>query len=353
MNLGHGGNIEEISRLYNINEEEIIDFSANINPMGISKNVKEEMIKSLDKIERYPDITYHDLKMAIHKYENIDFNNIVLGNGAAEVIFNIVRALKPKKALISAPTFAEYEDALKSVDCTVRHYILNKDFNLDKGFISEIDEDVEIIFICNPNNPTGVITSKEFILEVIERANEINATLIIDESFLDFMDNKNEISTIDLTSKYENLIVVKSLTKFFAFPGIRVGYGITSNKATVDLINKVATPWAINTVAACGAQVALNEKQYIKDSIEYVKIENNFLFNELSKFSSLRVYRGAVNFMFFKVNEDINLKEELLKFGILIRSCDNYIGLDKGYYRVAVRTREENIKLISALKKVI
>ena len=242
MNLGHGGNIEEIARTYNIKEEDIIDFSANINPVGINKNVKNAMIEALDKVERYPDITYHNLKKEISTFENIDYSNIILGNGAAEVIFNISRGLKPKKALIMAPTFGEYEDSLRSVDCNIKYHMLKEEFNLDDTLLKEINNDIDIIFICNPNNPTGVLTKKEYIKDVLEVSKKNNVTVVIDESFLDFVENKNDYSVIDLTSKYNNLIVVKSLTKVFAFPGIRIGYGITGNNDYINLINNITRP---------------------------------------------------------------------------------------------------------------
>lgn len=351
MNLGHGGNVEEISRKYGISEDKIIDFSANINPVGISVEVKKAMIEALDKVERYPDITYYELRRSIEEYEKIDVNNIILGNGAAEVIFNIARGLKPKKALISAPTFAEYEDALKSVECKINHYKLQESFNLDSGFIDEIKEDTDIVFICNPNNPTGVLTSKEYILEVLKKADKYNTTVVLDESFLDFVEDKNNFSAISLVSEYTNLIVVKSLTKFFAFPGIRVGYGITSNENYINSINNISIPWAINTVAAAGAITALKQKDYIKETINYVKEEKEYLYNKLREFKGLKVYKPAVNFIFFRDTKGLNLKENLLKQGILIRSCDNYIGLDKGYYRVAVRTRAENDALVKAFTR--
>ena len=353
MNLGHGGNIEEIARTYNIKEEDIIDFSANINPVGINKNVKNAMIEALDKVERYPDITYHNLKKEISIFENIDYNNIILGNGAAEVIFNISRGLKPKNALIMAPTFGEYEDSLRSVDCNIKYHMLKEDFHLDDTLLKEINNDIDIIFICNPNNPTGVLTKKEYIKDVLEVSKKNNVTVVIDESFLDFVENKNDHSVIDLTSKYSNLIVVKSLTKVFAFPGIRIGYGITGNNDYINLINKVSIPWSINVVANNGAICALREKDYIKDTVKYVKEENDFLYSKLREFNCLKVYKGAVNFILFKIDKDIDLRYELLKYGILIRSCSNYNGLDEKYYRVAVRTRKENEKLIDSFKKVL
>lgn len=351
MNLGHGGNVEEICRKYNLCEKDIIDFSANINPLGISKKVKEEIIKALDKIERYPDITYHDLKMGISEYEGIDYNNIFLGNGAAEVIFNVIRGLKPKKVLLPAPTFSEYEDGIRAINGEIVYYKLNREnFKLDDGFLEAIDKSIHMLFICNPNNPTGQLVSREFLIKVLDKSS--NTKVVIDESFLDFIEDKSRYSLIDMCKDYENLIVVKSLTKFFSFPGIRVGYGITGNAEFIRKINKVSVPWSINTVASTGAIVALKEREYQKNSIDFIKNEKVFLYNELCRFNELEVFEGSVNFIFFKTRIDINLKEELVKYGIIIRSCSNYIGLGTDYYRVAVRTREQNEKLIYALRKV-
>lgn len=353
MNLGHGGNVDEIMRQYNLQNGSIIDFSANINPVGISNKVKEEMILALNEIERYPDITYYDLKMGISRYDNVYYDNILLGNGAAEVIFNIVRGLKPKKVLLPQPTFSEYEDAVKSIDSDIEYYVIkNEDYTLDNEFISLINESIDMIFICNPNNPTGVLTSKEYIKLVLERAKKYNAVVVIDESFIDFIEFKERCSVIQWCKEYKNLIVVKSLTKFFAFPGIRIGYGISGNNEIIEKVSRVSIPWSINTVATFGAIVALNQREYVEKTILYVKNEKEFLFNALSKFEKLSVYKPTVNFIFFKINSKFELKEQLIKEGILIRSCNNYKGLDSSYYRVAVRTREENIKLIEALKKI-
>lgn len=352
MNLGHGGNIAQIARLHGICEDRIIDFSANINPLGLCPVVLEAMSQSLNQIVHYPDITYYDLKQSIANYENIKEDQIVLGNGAAEVIFNVVRALQPKKALLFAPTFSEYEDALKSVECDVVHYMLKEDFNLDTGFIDAINEEIDVLFICNPNNPTGVLTPKELILKILKKATQTKTKVVVDESFMDFVEMKEDYSLITDVYNFEPLIVVKSLTKFFAFPGIRVGYGILNDSSLIKQINKISVPWSINTVANIGAQVALTQKEYREKTLAYVKEENEFLYTALKKFEELTVYRGAVNFLFFKCEVDIDLKQALLKDGILIRSCDNYVGLSSGFYRVAVRTREENVALIQALKSL-
>ncbi|EGT3616649.1 threonine-phosphate decarboxylase [Clostridium perfringens] len=353
MNLGHGGNVEELKRTYGLKEEEIIDFSANINPMGISEKVKDAMIRGLNSIERYPDITYYELKRELSNFENVDLDKIVLGNGAAEVIFNVARGIKPKKALIVAPTFSEYEDALNSVECKVNHYILKNRYSLDNEFLEEIKEDLDIIFLCNPNNPTGALLEKDFSLKILEKAKNMDITVVFDESFLDFVENNEKYSVIEYLNDFHNLIVVKSLTKLFAFPGIRLGYGLSSNPKIIEKVNSVATPWSVNTVADYAGREALKEVKYIKDSIAYVKKENEFLYNGLKAFKEITVFKGAVNFIFFKLKNELDLREELIKQGIIIRSCNNYIGLDNSYYRVAVRRREENERLLEALSKIL
>ena len=351
----HGGNTEEIARKYKLNSKEIIDFSANINPVGLNENVKTAMINAIDKVVKYPDITYFDLKNSIGEFEKIDISNITLGNGAAEVIFNIVRALKPRKALLPAPTFSEYEEAIRSINGEIEYYKLKEsnDFKLDYQFIDTIKEDIDIIFICNPNNPTGVLTTQEFIREILDRALITNTIVVIDESFLDFVKPNELYLSNNLLIDYRNLIIVKSLTKFFAIPGARIGYGLCSNNEIINEINRVIVPWSVNVIASEAIIRGLKEKDYIEKSIEYVKNEKEYLYSALREIKSLKVFEPSVNFIMFKLLIDLDLKSELIKRKILIRSCDNYIGLSNSFYRVAVRTREENNKLISELKNIL
>ena len=224
----HGGNVDEIARKYKYDPMEIIDFSANINPLGLNENIKSSMIKAVDKVIKYPDITYFNLKNSIGEFESISSNNIILGNGAAEVIFNIIRALNPKKALLPAPTFSEYEEAILSIGGDIEYFHLKEEesFILNNKFIESINENIDITFICNPNNPTGALTDKEFIEKVLRKSLDTNTIVVIDESFLDFVKDNINYSSKELLNQYNNLIIVKSLTKFFAMPGARIGYGI-------------------------------------------------------------------------------------------------------------------------------
>lgn len=350
----HGGNVEDISRKYGVSSDKIIDFSANINPVGLNENVKRAMIRALDKVEKYPDISYFNLKNAISKYENIDTDNLVLGNGAAEVIFNIIRGLKPKKVLLPAPTFSEYEEGVLSIDGSVEYYHLKEkeNFELNNELISSLDESIDMIFICNPNNPTGVLTKSTFIEFIAKRALETKTVVVVDESFLDFVGTEEEYTSKYLLEEYKNIVIVKSLTKFFAMPGIRIGYGISKNSEITSLINKVTVPWSVNIVASEAIVQALKEEAYIRSSVEYVENEKNYLYESLKEIRKIKVFKPSVNFIMFRVLNMVDLKEELIKHNILIRSCSNYEGLNNRFYRIAVRNREENNKLISALKDI-
>lgn len=354
-NIIHGGNIEELARKYNLKKENIIDFSANINPLGLSENVKKAIIKSIDEINIYPDITYYNLKKSISNYEKTTPDYLTLGNGAAEVIFNLVRAVNPKKALLLAPTFGEYEEALLSVNSKIEYYMLSEGNNWDIGIdiLDQINEAINIIFICNPNNPTGRLTDRNIILKILEKTKKYNCIVAIDESFLDFVKENEEYTLLKYIEVYNNLFIIKSLTKFFAMPGLRIGYGITSNIDLVKKISNISIPWNINILAEKSTIKALEEKEYIKNTIDYIENEKNKFYNELCKFKDLKVFKPSVNYIMFKVDKNIDLKEEMMKENISIRSCSNYNGLNNKYYRIAVRKREENEKFVAILKKIL
>ncbi|SFD02547.1 threonine-phosphate decarboxylase CobD [Clostridium uliginosum] len=352
-NLGHGGNTKEISRKNGIDYNKIMDFSSNINPLGMSDKAKASIIENLNEVEKYPDITYFELKSAIAKFENINSDNFILGNGAAEVLFNVVRALNPKKVLIPVPTFSEYYEATEAINAEINFYnISEKDnFSIRKDILDYINEDLDLIFICNPNNPTGVVTDKDLLSDILKKAKKTKTTVLIDESFLDFI--KEDLSMISYIEEYQNLIIIKSLTKFFALPGMRIGYGISSNKELKDKIEKITPAWNINILADIATRASLEDKNYIKKTIDFMEHEKTFLYNALKEIKELTVYNPSVNFILFKINVKINLKEKLLKENILIRSCSNYEGLDDSYYRIAVRTNDENIILIKSLKNIL
>lgn len=350
--FGHGGNTKEISRNNKIDYDEILDFSANINPLGMPSSVKQAIIEGLDEAEKYPDITYFELKCAIGEFEKINKENLILGNGAAEVLFNVVRGLDPRNTLILAPTFSEYEEATKAINGNIIYYKLKEEnnFYIQEDILDYVKNNLDLIFICNPNNPTGVITSKDLLVRILIKAKKNNVMVVIDESFLDFIEGN--LSMISYINEYENLIIIKSLTKFFALPGIRIGYGICGSISLKERIEKISPAWNINIFAEIATKTGLSDENYIKESINFIKDEKEYLYNELKETNWLKVYKPSANFILLKTIVKINLKNELLKNNILIRSCSNYEGLDNSYYRIAVRTHEENLKLVKKIRNI-
>lgn len=350
--FGHGGNAKEISRDNKMEYDKILDFSANINPLGMPSSVKKAIIEGLDEIEKYPDITYFELKCAIGEFENINKNNLILGNGAADVLFNVVRGINPKNTLILAPTFSEYEEATKAINGNIIYYKLKEEnnFYIQEDILNYINSELDLMFICNPNNPTGVVTTKDLLVKILIRAKKNNVMVIIDESFLDFI--KGNLSMISYINEYENLIIIKSLTKFFALPGIRIGYGICGNIDLKEKIEKISPAWNINILAEIATKIGIKDDNYIRKSISFIEAEKNHLYSEIKEIKGLKVYEPSVNFIFLKTLIKVNLKSELLKNNILIRSCSNYEGLDNNYYRIAVRTHEENSILIKNIRNI-
>jgi threonine-phosphate decarboxylase len=353
MFKGHGGNIK-----YNTHGRNngILDFSASINPLGYPEKVRKVVWENFDDILHYPDIDCTGLRKTISQMIGHTKDEIIIGNGSTELFYLITRALKPAKGIIFQPTFSEFAEALKCSHTVVFHHVLKE----ENGFGFEYDKDhfqdnkTEIAFLCNPNNPTGQLVEKDVILDMVRVCP--NVIFVVDEAFMDFVDTPERYSVTNEAGTMRNLIVVRSLTKFYGFPGLRVGYLI----AHVDLVKKMMEykePWSVNTFAQCAAMVAMEDERFISRSREFIFNERLFLFHELSNIEGLLPYKPVANYIFIKINSDNItsplLCRQLLERGIAIRDCSNFIGLNDRYFRVAVRTRDENMKLIAALKSII
>lgn len=339
----HGGDIYRY--------QNVMDFSANCNPLGTPEGVKEAVLRSVADLGNYPQVGYAPLREAIGTYEGVEKDSVICGNGAAELIFSLVRARKPKKAVLMAPTFAEYEQALESVDCEVIRYETDekKGFVLEETFLEMLGEDIDIVFLCNPNNPTGVLTSREFLLKVLEICRERQIFLAVDECFLDFVKEPEAFTLKAYLKQYENLFLLKAFTKRYAMAGVRLGYGLCSNKKLMEAMNGVTQPWNLSVMAQEAGIAALKEKEYVERGRNLIFEEKVFLRDAFERLG-FKVYASEANYLFFAGAED--LWEMCLKEGVLIRDCSNYPGLAKGFYRVAVRTHKENAALIRALENI-
>lgn len=346
----HGGDIYTYEKA---NGAIPIDFSANINPMGLPRGVKRILRNSIQRYEAYPDIDCNDLVNAISLYENVNRERILCGNGAADIIYRLCYAIRPRRALLTAPTFSEYETALKNVDCSIRHFELKPEaeFRISTEILNEIN-DADIVFICNPNNPTGMLTDRELLYEIAVKCKKNNCYLIIDECFLDFIANKEDFSFIRYIDEFDNVLILKAFTKFFAMAGLRLGYCISSNSELRQGIFEAGQPWSVSTPAQIAGICALNDKEYIKKTGYNTAKEREYLSHKLRKLG-FHVFESRANFILFKNPCQVDIYAKLYEKGILIRKCENFKGLDNSYFRIAVKSRKDNDILIKILTEIM
>ncbi len=335
------------------NADSVIDFSVNVNPLGISPKLVESLKKNLEDIVRYPEIDGETGKNLLSKTLDIHINQIILGNGATELIYLFAKAIKPNKVLIVEPTFTEYRRAFEINGSSIYQFVVsrNKDFNMDiDDLLNEIKFiQPDVLVICNPNNPTGGFIEKEKIKAILETLNKMQSFLFIDESFIDFT---NKDSCKEYISKYP-LFILRSMTKFYAIAGLRLGYGLAHKDLTAKL-NIFKEPWTVNSLALQSIPVLLDDKEYKEMTLKWLQEEKDFLFRELTKLNYLKVFKSSSNFFLCMLTDGDaeKLQNYLLEQGIYIRTCEDFYGLSNSYFRIAVRTHDENLMLINILKKL-
>lgn len=342
MKHKHGGDI--YSRSYKT------DYSANINPLGPPEGVLRAVRESVHLIQNYPDVSQRRLRSALAEHEQVPEEWLIFGNGAAELIFALSMGLKPKRALLTAPGFAEYEEALRACGCEMEWYERKEEnsFLLKEDYLEKITPETDILFLCNPNNPTGTLTNRPMLRKIADRCRECQVLMAVDECFIGFVDEPEAYSVKAWLSEYPNIFVLKAFTKLYAMPGLRLGYGICADGQVTERMRGVMQPWSVSVPAQEAGTAALLEQEYVEHSREIVRQEREYLLKGLRKLG-LTVWEGAANFLFFKGAE--HLAEACEKQGYLIRDCSNYRGLSGGYYRIAVRTREENREFLKVLEK--
>lgn len=352
-NLGHGANVENMCRNYNKNPKEIIDFSSNINPYLI-ENLDKYLLEGLKECVKYPDIEYTKLKENISNYLGINSSFIVPGNGATEIIYLLMKSISKKIAILN-PTFSEYERSAKLSELEVVNLYLDKDRNFEID-IDDIEKNInkfDSLFICNPSNPIGRVYNLEELLKLLKANNKL---LIIDETFMEFVEDEHKYSLVKYTKDYPNIFIIKAATKFFGMPGIRLGYGVSSNEKLLQKIYEIKEPWTINTFADVLSNYIFKEEEYIKESKEYFIRERKFILSELEDIKSIKVYDSNTNFILIKLNNKKanELKRELfLKGNILIRDASNFRNLDESYIRVAIKAHNENLELLKQIKEIL
>ena len=352
----HGGNIYKLKREKGV---EVLDYSANINPLGLSKKLKDGIIENLSLLERYPDPEYLEMKGVIAKHNNVGIENIIVGNGATEIMFLYAKNLKPNKILIISPTFAEYERAIRSGNsgCDINYFELREDENFILNIPRlkiELGKGYDLLVVCSPNNPTGKFINKELLDDLSKFCVIKNIKVLLDEAFIEFIDGSLDNSIISY--KHKNVFIVRALTKFFAIPGLRLGYGITYDMSLKEKIEGNREPWSVNAIAELATKLLLEDSEYIKKSEDWIRSEKKFMYEKLSMIKGIKTYKTETNFILVKLLNGLDVKEfriKMIDLGVLVRDASNFKYLDNSYFRLAIKDRRNNVKVLECVEDAI
>lgn len=362
----HGGNIYRLMEECNFSTDSIIDFSASINPLGVPESVKEKINENIRHLCHYPDPYVKQLTLELAGRHNIDPNYIMCGNGSTELIYLIARAIKPERVLITAPAFSEYENACSiSLKSEVRSQKLEPEDNFDISIDEFIDGMKKIsysftsmtftsmaftsmAFLCNPNNPTGRLIKKSEVLRIADAAKQLKCYLVVDEAFIDFAPHESVAYEVQ---KNPYLIVLRSMTKFYALSGLRIGYGVFPCDV-IEILKKHKEPWTVNSAAQIAGLTALNDDEYINQTFELMKNEKKALENGF-KLLGISYVPSFANFYLIRHGNAKEIISGLRNRGILVRDCSNFKGLDSSYMRVAVKSNKDNMRLLKEMSDLL
>lgn len=351
----HGGNIFDMARQLGTEPTGIIDFSASINPLGISPMVKESIIGAMDSLVHYPDNNHCELKQALAAHHGLPVANIVIGNGSTEIIYHLPSVIPGRRALIVAPCFNEYVRALVQQNWETRHFTLRPEnnFSIDLAALEQaLADGYDALYLCNPGNPNGTLYALPVIEKVCSLCSASGTFLVLDEAFMDFCEDAS--AKRDIVSA-DHGVVLRSMTKFFGIPGLRLGYALCGT-TMAERLDATGGPWSVNTLALTAGVAALRDTEHNRQTAEYIRQERGRFSDRLSELKQLRVYPSRANFILAEITGGMTareLRERLMRQRLLIRDCANFVGLTPQFFRVAVRTREENDRLVGALKGIL
>lgn len=350
---GHGGDLATAEERFGLPADSFLDYSSNMNPLGPPGAVRELLGRYLDEITKYPDPVSRKLRGKLAAKHGVAESSILVGNGAAELIDLAVRTLNPSRMAIAAPCFGEYGDAAKKAVVPVYECLLrsDSDFALDEEWVSEAlhASGADLYLLGSPNNPTGAL------VEPVQIARLLNtgATVVLDEAFLDFLPDGEQLSLAKEASMHGRLFVLRSMTKFYAIPGIRLGY-IVGHPESLEEMRRLQVPWSVNSLAQAIGEAVLEDEAFARETMAWLRSESSYLRAELRKLGC-RVYPGSANYVLVRLPEEASytsseLQREMGRRGVLIRDASLFSGLDDRYIRVAVKLRDQNARLIASLR---
>lgn len=356
----HGSDLEKIEEIYHIKKEDITSFSANVNPLGISLLMKEVLAKNLDIITTYPDRDYTNLRKAIGTYVHAPYESIMVGNGATELISLFIQLHHPKKALLLAPTYSEYEREIHLAGGECHYHFLEESdqFALHLNNLKEqLTNNFDLFIVCNPNNPTSTALTTPILSDLFTFCKEHHIFVIIDETYVEFAPDFNTITSVPLTKQFDNIVVLRGVSKFFAAPGLRLGYSICGNQTLLEQMKKEKNPWTINSLAALAGEAMFSDTEYIKATKELISTERDLACQRLEAIPNVRYFKPNGNFILCKIlREDLtafDLFEQCIKKGLMIRDCSTFEGLSESYFRFCLMSPAKNKELLDTIETVL
>ena len=350
----HGGNIFTVARTLGVAPDQILDFSASINPLGMSPIVRKALVSTIDSLIHYPDTGHNELKLALAKYHDLPPAHFTIANGSTELIYNLPAMLPGNKALIISPSFSEYVRALRQHGWETEHFVLTpeNDFSIDMDRLERaLAGGVDLLFICNPGNPNGTLYPPSVIENIYSLCLSAGTFMVLDEAFMDFCE---EASAKQMIAHRDNAVVLRSMTKFFGIPGLRLGYAI-SNATLAERLDSMGGPWSVNTLALAAGAAALQDVRHNRESLAYVCRERRTQIERLEQLSQLKVHPSSANYLLVEIKVGMSsreLRELLLPEGILIRDCASFVGLSGQFFRIAVRAADDNRRLMECLGSI-
>ncbi len=331
-----------------------MDFSVNTNPLGAPDSVVKALRQHSMDIVHYPDPVCQKLREDLASYEKVKADHIICGNGAAELIYSLVQTIKPEKTLLVEPAFSEYERALKAWGTSCHYYHCKREdgFKVKGDILNSITPDLGMVFLCNPGNPTGEVIERSLLIEILNLAKAYFIPVLLDECFLDFLEDSSSYDMLPFYQEYPNLFILKAFTKIFAMPGLRLGYGISCQEELLQNMEAGLPSWHVSLPAQlCGVEALKDADKYLIETKEYLKKEKKLMIDQL-KTLGYEIYGSKANYIFFSGKNCQDLYQQALADQILIRDCSNYPGLSKGDYRIAIKSREENRRLMKWLRSI-
>ena len=356
----HGSDLEILEQLYGIEKESMISFSANVNPLGISPLLRKTLTENIDIISRYPERESLSLKKSIAAYTGCEPENIITGSGVTELIASCISMIKPGKALILGPTYSEYAHEVERGGGIAEYYFTraDEDFQLDiTNFMEHLKKDYDLVILCNPNNPTSSLLSSREITTILEVLREQDTLLMIDETYAEFAEAESLISALPLTRFYDNLLVLRGTSKFFAAPGLRLGYCVTCNLPLLAKLNSEQRPWNVNSFAELAGIEMFHDTEYILKVKNFMAVERRHTCQLLKRIPGLTVFPSHANFVLIRIDKENitadQIFEACLQEKMVIRVCNSFPSLDERFFRICYMQPEQNEALVKCIEKAL